>query len=167
MGTRLALSAVMLKSKWWMVTLVGLAGLGCADGDADDDALVRGQVVRTDTATSYGEGVALGSDSVARISLYSNPALGGDGTSTLLVEQVISPAPALPFEFELNGPRPDEASRDQYHIVVEIKQHTSTATVGDFVSETMNIVEPPADDVVIEVGGLESCDAPNAGGFCL
>lgn len=158
----------MLASKWWMVTVVGLVAFGCADDDAlPDDALVRGRVVRIETATSNNEAVALGSDSVARIGLYSNPALGGDGASTLLVEQVFSPAPALPFEFALSGPRPDESSRDQYHVQVEIKQHASTTTVGDLMSEELNVVEPPIDNVVIEVEGLEACDAPNAGGFCL
>jgi hypothetical protein len=153
----------MTKSKGWMAIVVGLVALGCAG----DDVLVRGRVVLTTTATSYGEPAALGPDSVARIGLHSNPALGGDGTSTLIVEKVLSPAPAPPFEFELSGPLPEDSGQEQYHVTVDIKQHTSTNTVGDLISEYLNEVKPPANDVIIEVQGLESCDAPNAGGFCL
>jgi hypothetical protein len=165
LGMRFAPREGMAENKWWVMTVVGLVAFGC--GNADDDALVSGSVVRIDTATSYSEPVVLGSDSVARVGLYSNPALGAEGTSTLVVEQVFSPAPSLPFEFELSVPPPDESSRDQYHLQVEIKQHASTFTVGDLVSESLNVVEPPAARVVVEVQGLESCDAPNAGGFCL
>jgi hypothetical protein len=157
----------MVESRWMMVAVLGLVALGCGDADADSNSLVRGRVVRIDTPTSYSGAIALGSDSVAHISLYSNPALGGDGASTLLVEQVRSPAPPLPFEFELTGRYPDESSGDQYYVQIEIKQHASAATVGDLLSENANIVKPSADNVVIEVQGLESCDAPNAGGFCL
>ncbi len=157
----------MLESKGWVVTVLGLIALGCGGGGDDDDTLARGRVVRTTTATSHGDAVPLGADSVARVGLYSTPALGGDGPSTLLVEKVFSPAPRLPFEFALSGPQPDASSRDQYYLQVEIKQHASAFTVGDLLSEAMNEVEPPADNVVVEVQGLESCDAPNAGGYCL
>ena len=85
----------------------------------------------------------------------------------MIVEEVLSPAPAPPFEFELGGSLPDDSRDEQYHVIVEIKQYASANTVGDLMSEFVNEVTPPASDVIVEVQGLESCDAPNAGGFCL
>jgi hypothetical protein len=156
------ISAGMVEGKWCLVVLVGLVALGCGG----DETLVRGRVVRTTSPTSYDQPVVLGSDSVARISLWSNPALGGDGISTLVVEQVLSPAPQPPFDFELSGPLPEPGS-EQYYVEVDIEQHGSAATVGDLKSEELNVVELPASDVVVEVQGMESCGAANAGGFCL
>jgi hypothetical protein len=155
----------MRASTLWKLTVLFVSVCGCSDDKSE--ALVRGSVVRVNTATSFNEAISLGADSVARVGLYANPALGGEGTSRLLVERVFSPAPALPFDFELTGPRPSASGGDQHHVQVEIKQHASAKTVGDLVNAALNVVTPPADDVVVEVEGLESCEAANAGGFCL
>src|SRR5688572_18623697 len=117
----------------------------------DDPGLVRGRVVRIKTATSYDEAVALGPDSVARVGLYSNPAPFGDGSSTLLVEQVFSPAPQPPFKFQLSLPLTVPSTPVSYHVAAEIMQHASPYTVGDLLSEQVYVVEPPVDDLVVEV----------------
>ena len=156
----------MLESRWWVATVVGFLALGCADDDAEDDALVRGQVVRIEAATSYTGALALGADSVARVSLWWNPAPGGDAPSLLVVEEVYSPAPPLPFAFALRGTPPDPVNGDAYFLDVEIKQHAPAWTLGDLTNESVNKVEPPAHDVVLEVRGRESCDAPHADELC-
>jgi uncharacterized lipoprotein YbaY len=160
----------MTRGKRSSLALVTMVALGCSDADADttpdDPGLVRGRVVRIKTATSYDEPITLGPDSVARVGLYSSPALFGDGSSTLLVEQVFDPASQPPFKFQLSLPLTGPSTQVQYHVAAEIKQHASTSTVGDLVSEQVYVVEPPVDDLVIDVAGLESCDAANAGGFC-
>lgn len=147
-----------------MVGSVGLVALGCADGDARDDVLVRGRIERLEVPTSYNGPVTLGSDSVARIGLYA--AVLADAPATLLVEQVLSPAPALPFEFALRG-RPDPSSQAQHYVIVEVKQHSPAWTLGDLTSEEPKVIEPPADNVVIRVTGLQACDAPHEGDFCI
>jgi hypothetical protein len=152
----------MKRSQGWTAVAIALVALSCACGDVS----VHGHVVRTTTPTSYDGPVEFGPGSVARVALYSNPWLGGDGPSTLLDEQVFSPAPELPFDFGLGGSRHQESGSEHYYVTVDIQQHAGTYTIGDLVSETINEVKPPEDELVVEVQGLESCAAPNAGGFC-
>jgi hypothetical protein len=141
---------------------IALVALSCACNDVS----VHGLVVRTTTPTSYDDPVEFGPGSVARVALYSMPYLGGDGPSTLLDEELFSPAPKLPFEFGLGGLRHQESGSEHYYVTVEIQQHPGTSTIGDLVSETLNEVKPPDDKIVVEVQGLESCTASNAGGWC-
>jgi hypothetical protein len=137
----------------------------CAPGDV----LVSGHVERDrDSAHQYEGEVALGSDSLAVVRLFSGRALGGDGTSSLVAEQRLSPAPALPFEYCITGVLPSDLDLE-YYVSAAIAQHgeLGASTVGDLVDEGLHIVEPPATDITVRVVALEACDAPNSGGFCI
>jgi hypothetical protein len=149
----------------WSAKAIALAAL-VALGSACNDVSVHGRVVRITPAMSYDGPVVFGPSSAARVALYSNPRLGGDGPSTLLDEQVFSPAPELPFEFGLGGPRHQESGSEHYYVTVDIRQHPGEYTIGDLLSETINEVHAPEDEIIVEVQGLESCTAPNVGGGC-
>jgi hypothetical protein len=134
-------------------------------------ALVSGRVERDLEQThQYAGEISLGRDSAAVIGLYSNPALGGDGPSTLVAEQRIAPVPPLPFDYCITGTPPADAEPSvEYYASVNITQHRDSTEnqVGDLITETTNVVTPPATNVVLLVTGLESCKAPDAGGFCV
>lgn len=138
--------------------------LTCGNGNLQ----VSGRVER-DTVSDHqftGE-TRLGDDSLAVVSLYSNPALGGDGPSTLIAEQRLAPAPELPFDFCLDGQKaPNAEPHVQYYVSASIQQHAQSSSVGDLVDETLTIVDPPAAGVVLQVVGLEDCMSADAGGFC-
>ncbi|HEX2877045.1 MAG TPA: hypothetical protein VHP33_37600 [Polyangiaceae bacterium] len=139
----------------------------CAPGEV----LVSGHVERDrDSAHQYQGEVSLGSDSLAVVRLFSGRALGGDGTSTLVAEQRLAPAPALPFEYCITGVLPSDPAIDlEYHVSAAIAQHgdLGASTVGDLRNESLDIVEPPATDFTIRVIAMEACSAPDAGGFCI
>lgn len=140
-----------------------------AAGCASQDVLVSGHVERDlESPAQYRGDSSLGADSIATVSLYSNPALGGDGASTRIAEQRLRPAPALPFDFCVTGTLPKDATPGlQYHAGIDISQHGRTEPeVGDLVDEFIHVVAPPEHDVVFRVVGIEACSAPDAGGYC-
>ena len=155
-----------------LVTCVAACGSSDATvGDArcgNGDVLVSGTVERDLVAShQYTGATDLLADSSARITLWSNPAFGGDGPSKLVAEQTLQPAPALPFSFCLTGSTSLIAEPVEYAVSAEVRQHEAGSTVGDLTTEVIHEVQPPATKVVVRVVGLEDCSDQNAGGFCL
>lgn len=137
----------------------------CAAGDI----LVQGTITRRiGERFAYDGPLALGEDSAARVTLLgSHGDVQGDATAETIADQIIAPIRALPFSYCVSGSMARAASFRQVIILVEVRQHADRYTVGDLNHEVFHELTPPVQGESLEVTGMESCSAPNAGGFCL
>ncbi len=149
--------------------------IGCSNADnpstsatdCDDSALASGIIVREFTDTTYNEPVIFSDMSRATIRVFA--VQGVDGPSTDLSSQHIEGSFELPLSFCVLGETTSLMfnSQGEYRISAKLEQVKDAHTIGDLISETITVIEPPMTDVRLTVSGLESCDAPHAGGFCL
>ncbi|NUP09195.1 MAG: hypothetical protein HOW73_24355 [Polyangiaceae bacterium] len=144
----------------------GSAEGGTGEGGATNDFLVRGVGIREMTATTYNEEILPAPDAHAVVSLRRYE---GEDASAPLVTEIDIPFTGFPVPFEIDGdPVAAFGDSDTLLLRIEIFNHAGTdATIGDLVSEHSNEIQSAGTEVEILVGGLESCDAPNAGGYCV
>ena len=126
--------------------------------------LMEIEVVRLMDEYSYNEPVVFSEHSIGVATLVGGTD-GGDWFTDYQFDTVFSPVPELPFQAIICGPEDSLVSRD-HRVSITLSQSPTESTVGDMITETVNAVTPPA-SVTVEVTGLESCSAENAGGFCL
>jgi hypothetical protein len=148
----------------------GVCVLACG-GSAEpsgDPLLVQGHVERlTGQEHAFDGPVSFGEGSEALITLSSNEALFGDGKDVFVAQQRFSPVPPLPFDFAIQGPLSLVANKKLgYTINVRITARPGELHQGDLVNEQVLVITPPQANVTAQVTGLESCSAPNVGGFC-
>lgn len=149
----------------------GVGGGGAGGGSGGEaagtaDLLVRGQVTREMNPYTYNEEIVIAPEAHAVIELRRYQ---GEDAATIPVTKIDVPFTGFPLSFQILGDV-DAAfgTDDKLLLGVDVYNHAGTdLVVGDLVSEYSNDLEVPGLDVDILVGGLESCGAPNAGGFCL
>ncbi|MFO0551730.1 MAG: hypothetical protein U0271_25315 [Polyangiaceae bacterium] len=135
-------------------------------GGCGDDTLVKGTVTRETTATTFNDEITLSADAHAKISLRRYQ---GEDAEAPLVTEIDVPFTGFPFEYEVTGD-PDAAfgAGDTLLLNIDVYNHAGDdMAVGDFSSEHTVEVDEAGAEVDVQVGGLESCSAPNAGGYCI
>ncbi|MFT3771072.1 MAG: hypothetical protein QM820_37125 [Minicystis sp.] len=137
----------------------GLSLAGCGG------TLVSGTIEREKNEHTFNDDIVFTADAhvVIELSRYE-----GEDAPTTPVTQVDLPFTGFPFAFEVPGD-PGAAFADEAKLFLQatIYNHAGTKLqVGDLVNESSIELEEAGTSVVVKAGGLESCDAPNAGGAC-
>lgn len=121
---------------------------------------------------AYNAEVVLSPDTYMDV-IVSDSSLA-DGPSKLLLKHRFSNISNLPFIFwitgDLNQIFPNLGPGTFYTVNVSLKNpHREKPQVGDLVSEYVNTIDATTikDGLEIKLTGLESCKAPNAGGYCV
>ena len=132
------------------------------DGAGGDVMLVSGTLVREENAHTWNEPFIADAAAHVKIQLLSFPAADGPAFPFVTLER---PIVALPFGFEL---RSDGLFSDVILSATVYNHAGNEVRVGDLTNEYLEEI----DGIIttnreIRVSGLESCDAPNAGGFCV
>ncbi|RKZ93270.1 MAG: hypothetical protein DRR19_01630 [Candidatus Parabeggiatoa sp. nov. 1] len=132
---------------------------------SDRSLLVSGHVEREFTDHTWNEEFV--ATDAAHVVIQVRRYEGEDVAAPLLAERDV-PFKSLPFDFDVRvAPKDMPRNDEQLLISVNIYNHEGTeGAVGDLIDEYRNMVEPRTEEVKIIVSGLESCDDPNAGGFC-
>ena len=140
------------------------------------DTLVQGKIkyVQNEPFT-HPTAFEFTQDSHAVIGLYYSVSALGDGPSELVAETEIKNITGFPIAYRINGePEAAFSKRGDYFLRAEIFSGAGNKlAVGDLISESFTPVVSSlftASDlsaVEIAVTGLESCDSPDVGGFCL
>jgi hypothetical protein len=130
------------------------------------DLIVGGTVEREMEPTNWNEPFEPGDDAHMVFELRS---YAGEDAAAPLFCRYSLPAQVPPFEFRIGHTdlSPFEGSSGTLLLSINIYNHAGEdGAVGDLVSEYSNRFTEATDDAVIVVSGLESCDDPDAGGFC-
>lgn len=163
---------------------VGLVALGCAStGDhgavppsggvvieptegVSNDVLVEVELVQDKGKHTYNEASKVSPDAHVVITLRRYV---GEDASAPLVTQVDVPFTGFPFVHEVRGDsREVFASGRPLLVAASVLNHAGAdAEVGDWISESSNKIDRAGQKLDVTVSGIESCDAPNAGGYCL
>lgn len=132
----------------------------------EGNVYVSGTVTRDITDTSWSQPFIKTDDAHVRIRLSSWMI---DLASTTLVERDV-PFEEFPFDFTICADAENiETLRNDRMLSVSIEVHGSegfTAHVGDLVSEIANDIDGPTTGLLVQLSGLEHCNAEYAGGFC-
>jgi hypothetical protein len=126
--------------------------------------LVQGAVEREERRTTFNEPLTLTHTSLWVLRVDGIPA--ADAASVAIAELVIGPVTALPTTYCIPGDAGDTSRFMDYVVSGTLYQTAGESTVGDLATEYYTSFEPPAEDVRLVVSGVESCDSPDAGGFC-
>ena len=122
---------------------------------------VSGKIVPIKTKHSYQEEFKFTPDSHVIIKLYLEKNSEENETITTYKIENIKEFP-IHFSVPLSGA---SRSSDLRISATVISGTGDEAKIGDFKTETVTPV-PSWGSVTVEVVGLESCNAPHAGGFC-
>ncbi len=135
-----------------LFTLIFCSLLGCG---------IRGEIVPIQTKHSYEGEFKFTEYSHAIITLYAEESSENNATvSTHRIDSVAE----FPIYFSI--PFPSGVDIDKLRISAKVISGKGDETQeGDFVTETVTSVNRWTSNRV-EVVGIESCDAPNTGGFC-
>lgn len=140
---------------------------------ADDDKadlLVSGEIVYIqDELFTHPEAFVFTEDSHAVVQLYYSISALGDGHVELVAETTIEGITSFPLTYRIEGdPETIFAREGDYFLDVEVFSGAGNeAVVGDLINEFYTPVPGPGAEVKVKVTGLEACDSPDAGGFCL
>lgn len=141
-----------------------------ADGAQEDtDLLVGGDIVYVqDEPFTHPEAFVFTEDSHAVVQLYYSVSALGDGPIELVAETTIEGVSRFPLAYRIEGdPETVFAREGDYFLEVRVFSGAGDeAAVGDLINEFYTPVPSPGAEVGIRVTGLESCDSPDAGGFC-
>lgn len=142
-----------------------------ADGAQDDtDLLVGGDIVYVqDEPFTHPEAFIFTEDSHAVVQLYYSVSALGDAPIELVAETMIESIVSFPLAYRIEGdPETVFAREGDYLLDVEVFSGAGDeAVVGDLINEFYTPVPSPGAEVEVRVTGLESCDSPDVGGFCL
>ncbi len=129
------------------------------------DLLVTASVVREITPTTTSEALtpAAGAHTHVELRRY----VGEDAPAELVLADD-QPFTGLPLNLTVRGDAARVfADRSKLLLFVSVLNHPGNdRRVGDLMSEYRNEVTAAGDSLTVKVSGLESCDAPGAGGFC-
>ncbi len=108
-------------------------------------------------------------NSHAVVRLYYSWSALGDAPSELVAETTLEDGSSFPLVYRLGGDAEAVfARRGDYFLDVEVFSGAGDEpVVGDLVSEYYTPVPSPGAAVEVQVTGLEPCDSPAAGGYCL
>ena len=137
---------------------------------ADPNLLVRGNIIYAQREPyTNPEPFRFTEDSHAVVRLYYSWSALGDAPSELVAETTLEDLSGFPLEYRLEGDAEAVfARRGDYFIDVEAFSGAGDEpVVGDLISEYYTPVPSPGAAVEVRVTGLEPCDSPDAGGYCL
>ena len=141
-----------------------------ADSSEADDLLVGGEIVYVQGEPfTHPEAFVFTEDSHAVVQLYYSISALGDGPVELVAETTIEGVSSFPLAYRMKGnPKTVFAREGDYFLEARVFSGAGDeAAVGDLISEFYTPVPGPGAEVRVRVTGLESCDSPDAGGFCL
>ena len=133
------------------------------------EILAQGSIVRIlGVRFTYDGPLNLGEYSAARVVIWgSHGDVRGDASAEVIAEQIIAPIRSLPIAYCVTGSLSRAATFRQVGIDGEVRQRADRHTVGDLIEESFHEVSIPSRQDPINVTGMESCQDPNAGGYCL
>lgn len=149
-----------------LFSIFSLSACGPAVGGGSGELIVAGTVEREIQDHAWNDAFDPSGDAhaVFEVRRYQ----GEDASAPLVTSTDVPFSETLPFPFEVRGDV-DVASLDGQKLLVSVSifNHPGTTiAVGDLASEYSNEAAVGDGDMKVLVTGVESCSAPNAGGFC-
>ncbi len=143
----------------FLYAVIALFIVGCFNSSTT----ISGKIVAINTQHSYPGDFNFTPDSHAIIEIRVEES---SESNRLIFTHKINNITQFPISFSINLTPPIKISRDnEYRISVKVISGKDDQTqVGDFISESVTYI-PQSGHVMVEVSGLESCEA-SLGGYC-
>lgn len=142
-----------------------------ATAEQSKQLFVKGELNHIQKEYTYPGEFKFQKDSKALVVLqHCENIMDADPHCKTIARQEIKNITQFPIEFELSGVNPEQCAEPGYvcSLSAQVLSDGQSVQIGDLVSEyQIDFRELPVTNFAVEVTGLESCQAPYAGGYCL
>lgn len=157
-----------------LLLLLGACARTQPPPEPEQATLVQGTITHArGVPRTHDEAFVFTKDSHAIVQLWYSISTFGDAPNELLMQTTIDGVTGFPIPFKLEGNAETTFSRrGDYYLNVGVFSGDGgadgeTFSVGDLVNEVYSPVPEAGATVRVEVTSLESCSAPQAGGYCI